>query len=444
VSNTTRTDNDQHDGGLFSMVEIAIVASGTRGDVQPYVALGRGLKNAGYHVRLLTNDSFESLVTEAGLTFCSTGESVEALLQNEEWRKTVESGNFMSILLRMRSEMQRGGAEIARRLPGLLNGSDLIVTGTSGMTGVFSVADMLKIPVIEAHVVPFTPTHEFPSPLTPRLPFGRALNWWSFHLMRQMMWQTLRVGDVATREVLGLEKPSLWRLPSSPSGAQAPILYGYSPHVLPRPRDWPEHEYVTGYWFLDAPSGWTPPADLMAFLEAGEPPVYIGFGSMGSRNPEVAGRIALEALERSGQRGILATGWGGLRPSNVPKNVHLISSIPHTWLFSRMAAVVHHGGAGTTAAGLRAGVPSIVVPFMADQPFWGKRVADLGVGPQPIPKKQLSGKRLAEAISEAVSNTGMRQRAHALGQNIRAEDGIAASVAIVERFIQQRALARVY
>ncbi len=416
------------------MTEISIVASGTRGDVQPYVALGKGLKDAGYNVRLLTNENFESLVTDAGLAFCSTGQSIEAVLQSDEWRKVVESGNFLAILSRMRTEMKRAAAGIAGRMPDLLKGSDLIVTGTSGMTGIFSIADMLKIPVIQAYVFPFTPTEEFPSPLVPKLPFGGALNKLSFHAMRQMFWQSSKVGDATTRQVLGMGKGSFWGPYQSLARSQSPVLYGYSPHVLPRPHDWAENYNVTGYWFLDAPNDWTPPPDLVEFLDAGEPPVYIGFGSMGSRNPQEAGQIALEALKQSGQRGILASGWGGLKPTDLPKTVHLISSIPHSWLFPRMAAVVHHGGAGTTAAGLRAGVPSVIVPFFGDQPFWGRRVADLGVGPIPIPRKKLTAKRLAEAITECISNASMRHKAAALGNEIRAEDGIGAAVRLVEDF----------
>jgi len=154
---------------------------------------------------------------------------------------------------------------------------------------------------------------------------------------------------------------------------------------------------------------------------------------MGSRNPEEAGAIALEALARSGQRGILATGWGGLNPSDLPATVHLISAIPHSWLFPRVAAAIHHGGAGTTAAGLRAGIPNIVVSFMADQPFWGRRVAELGAGPAPIPRMALTGQRLADAITQAVSNTNMQRKARELGVAIQAERGIANAVALVNR-----------
>jgi sterol 3beta-glucosyltransferase len=417
-------------------VEIAIVASGTRGDVQPYVALGSGLKAAGYNVRVLTSENFESLVAGAGLGFASTGENIEDIIQSEEWRKTTESGNFLAILARMQSEMKRHAANVAQKLPALVEGSGLILAGT-GILSAYSLAEKFNIPIIQAYVFPFTPTTEFSAPVVAKLPLG-ALNRLSFHLLRQMFWQSSKAVDVAIRQALNMSKAPFWGPYRTLNQNHVPALYGYSRYVLPRPHDWPDNHLVTGYWFLDPPDGWTPPPDLVDFLNAGEPPVYIGFGSMGSRNPEEAGAIALEALKRTRQRGVLASGWGGLKASDLPDTVHLISSIPHRWLFPRMKAVVHHGGAGTTAAGLGAGVPSVIIPFMGDQPFWGKRVAELGVGPAPIPRKRLTGEQLADAIEEAVSNTAMRQRAAELGEKIRAEAGIDNAVALIEQYTRQR------
>ncbi|HEY1012134.1 MAG TPA: glycosyltransferase, partial [Herpetosiphonaceae bacterium] len=377
------------------MTTITILASGTRGDVQPYLALGAGLKRAGYEIRMLASDDFAPLAAEAGLAFRSTGESVEAMLQSEEWRAVAESGNFLRILGRMRAEMRRRGGEAAARLPELLDGTDLLLAGMGGLGGGFAIARQRGIPILQAYLFPFAPTSQFASPLAPRLSLGGPLNRLSFSATRQLFWQTSKLPDQLIRRQLGMVR--------GPFGGpfreldRLPALYGYSPAVLPRPADWPERFRVAGYWFLDEPAGWAPPPALEAFLDAGEPPVYIGFGSMGSRDPREAGRIALEALALTGQRGILAAGWGGLTLDDLPDNVHLISSIYHSWLFPRMRAVVHHGGAGTTAAGLRAGAPSVIVPFMGDQPFWGRRVADLGAGPAPIPRKQLTAERLAAA-----------------------------------------------
>lgn len=411
---------------------ISIIASGSRGDVQPYIALGQGLQNAGHPVRILANDGFDTLVAENGLDFASIGPNLDASLQSEEWRSVLESSNFIAILGKMRAEMARHAEVVAQRLPPLLADNDLIVAGMAGMTGGVVAAQRFNIPFIQAYVFPFTPTRAFPSPLVPNLPLGALLNALSFHVTHQLFWQNSNAADKAVRKAMGMDPPPFWGPFRSLRRERVPALYGYSRHVLPRPGDWPDNHLVTGYWFVDPPDSWTPPAELVDFLNAGAPPVYIGFGSMMSRSPAEAGEIALKALAQSGQRGILSAGWGGLQADDLPDTVHMVGSLPHSWLFPRMAAVVHHGGAGTTAAGLRAGVPSIVVPFMGDQPFWGKRVADLGVGPAPIPRKKLTADKLARAISIAVSDTTMRQRAADLGARIRAEDGITAAVAQIE------------
>ncbi len=188
------------------------------------------------------------------------------------------------------------------------------------------------------------------------------------------------------------------------------MLSAYSPSIIPHPADWPDSVHITGYFFADTQADWQPSPELEAFLEAGDPPVYIGFGSMAGRDPEQFARLILEALAKSGQRGLLLTGWGGLHPESVPDNVFVVDSAPHSWLFPRMAAVVHHGGAGTTAEGLRAGVPSVIVPFILDQPFWGARIKALGLGPDPIPQKNLTADRLANAIKLAVTNSDMKTR----------------------------------
>jgi sterol 3beta-glucosyltransferase len=414
-------------------MQITIHAPGSRGDVQPYIALGKGLKDAGYAVRVLTTDDFQALTEEAGLAFCSIGENLQDRLQSDEWRGVTESGNFLKILAKMREASAEQAAIFARTIPALIEGSDLVIAGLGGVLGSFSVAEMLHIPILPVFYVPFTPTRAFTAPLVPALP--AALNKASFHITRQMFWQTQKTSDVIARRELGLPKPPFWGPFRALDEQRIPTLFGYSPSVLPHPADWPDHITVTGYYFLDAAEDWTPPADLLTFLDAGDPPVYIGFGSMSSKNPEEAGRIALDALARSGQRGIIAAGWGGLSQTDLPDSVFMIDHMPHSWLFPRMAAVVHHGGAGTTAAGLRAGGPSIVVPFMGDQPFWGRRVFELGVGPKPIPRKRLTADRLAAAISQAVSDTTMQQKAAELGERIRAEDGIGQAVAVVHRLM---------
>ena len=215
------------------------------------------------------------------------------------------------------------------------------------------------------------------------------------------------------------------------------MLNGFSEHVVPRPADWGPNVHVTGYWFPEE-EGWLPPEDLCRFIDAGSPPVFIGFGSMPVRKPEETTALLLEAIARSGVRAVLHRGWAGVGGEAPPESVFQIDYAPYGWLFPRMAAIVHHGGSGTTAAALHAGVPSIVVPFLFDQFYWGRRVADLGVGPRPIPFKQLTAEGLAEAMRVATTDPAMRERATALGAKIGAEDGLRAAVDVIHRVLDEQ------
>ncbi len=417
-------------------MQVTIIAGGSRGDVQPYVALGKGLKEAGHTVRVLATQDFQDLITTYGLEFFDMGGGVKLLAQSQI-QDIVEQGNLLKIL----AVTGQGAQQLARQtaVSGLVacQGSDLILAGFGGLSNGLALAEKLGIPFLQAYLMPFTPTREFPSVLMPPFPQTPLTSWTnglSHRLTQQMMWQMLRVADNQARtQVLQMAPAPFWGPFASLQRQTQPILYGYSPQVIPPPTDWTDFIHVTGYWFLEPPGGWEPPGDLLNFLQAGPPPVYVGFGSMPSRKPEETTALVLQALARTGQRAVLASGWGGLKKEHFPETVFMIGSMPHSWLFPKMAAVVHHGGAGTTGAGLSAGIPSIVTPFFGDQPFWGRRVSELGVGPKPIPRQRLSVETLAEAIQRAVSDTAMRKNASHLGERIRAENGIARAVTVIEQ-----------
>jgi UDP:flavonoid glycosyltransferase YjiC (YdhE family) len=380
------------------------------------------------------------LVQAQGLAFWPLKGSVQAIAQSPEIRERVERGRFLALLGQMAQAAKQAAAHLAEDGLAACRGMDLAIAGLGGLYVGIAIGEKLGIPLLQAHYAPFTPTRAFPSVLSPQLPawFGGLLHRLSHDLFRQVMWQSFRAADkIARQRVLGLPPAPFWGPYQADPIQGMPVLYGYSPSVLPPPPDWPDSVHVTGYWFLDPEGDWTPPRALVAFLEAGPPPVYVGFGSMSQRKPQETADLVLQALVQADQRGILLSGWSGLHQIETPDTVYMIHSIPHAWLFPRVAAVVHHGGAGTTAAGLRAGVPSIIVPFFGDQPFWGQRVAQLGVGPAPIPRKKLTAERLAQAIHQAVSDQGMRQRAALLGQQIREEDGIARAVAVVQQIAQR-------
>lgn len=424
-------------------MRIAIVALGTQGDVQPYIALGEGLKKAGNVVRLLTHENFDVLVNSHGLEFWPIKGNVQDIIQNEEMREVIEKGNFLTVTLKMMEQGTQLAIDGAEQGLAACEGMDMVLAGMGGLYLGLSLAEKFGLPFVQAYVVPFTPTKAFPSVLLPQFVsrFGGSFNRLSHHLTQQFVWQPVRSGNKQARQqVLDLPPIPFWGPYNADVLRQYPILYGFSPSVIPKPSDWDNNIHITGYWFLDSASDWTPPSDLMAFLEDGPPPVYIGFGSMSNQDPAETTNLCLEALARTQQRGIMLSGWGGLSKENLPDTVFMANSIPHSWLFQRVGAVVHHGGAGTTAAGLRAGVPSILIPFGADQSFWGERVAQLGVGPQPIPRKKLTVERLTEAIQKAITDQTMRQRAADLGSKIQAENGIARAVAIVQDIEKRRAI----
>jgi sterol 3beta-glucosyltransferase len=415
-------------------MRIAMIASGSQGDVQPYIALGKGLLDAGHAVRLLTHDTYEKSVRSYGLDFYALQGNPQEVMETEEMRKLLEKGNFLAINAHTSKLVKEAAQHWAK-------------DGVGGLFVASALAEKLTIPLLQAYLFPFTPTREFPTALAPKsvAQFGGSANRLSHQLFRQMMWQSSRAADNLVRKnVLDLPAAPFFGPYTSPRFQQLPVLYGFSPSVLPQPADW-QNTKVTGYWFLEAATDWTPPQALTNFLQNGSPPVYIGFGSMGSRNPEETANLVLQALEKTKQRAILLSGWSGMQKENMPDSVFLVNSVPHSWLFLRVAAVVHHGGAGTTAAGLRAGVPSAVIPFFGDQPFWGERIAALGVGPKPIPRKQLTVENLANAIQTVVTDQTMRQRAAALGKKIQAENGIAKAVAVISQIekrgvVDQRSL----
>jgi sterol 3beta-glucosyltransferase len=404
-------------------MRVVIVTLGTRGDVQPYIALGCGLQSSGHTVTLATTDEFETLVKDYGLLF--------ACLRGDFLRAAQASGG-RGISLKLVRQWITMARETLDDEWTTAQDAEIYIYNPAALGG-YHVAEKLGVPAFAAFPTPlYTPTREFPSPFFPVQnlgPFNKASHQLLAKIGPAMYGRPVREWR---REVLGLppaKGESLLR------GRPIPMLYAYSKAVVPRPADWGEHVAVTGYWFLDAPPDWHPPPDLVKFLADGPPPVYIGFGSMFMAGGAQTTALVLRALELSGQRGVIATGWGGLTAETAPAHVHFLEAVPHDWLFPQVAAVVHHGGAGTTGAGLRAGRPTVVCPLVGDQPFWGRRVVELGVGPAPLPKSKLSAKRLAEAITRAVTDNAVRQRAAALGQVIRAENGVDRAVAHLNRHL---------
>lgn len=422
-------------------MHIFILTLGTRGDVQPYVALGRGLIKAGHQVTICTSSSFEGFITENELHYGYMNNEILKLIDSDAGRDAVESsGGFlgwiktMIVLTKQIKPLQQ--MMIADAWESAVKARpDLIIYHPKAMAGPH-MAEKMDIPRIMSVPLPiFTPTAEFPSMVFPNLKLGGWYNRLTYSLSVKLAWMQYRGIINPWREsTLGLPPAArAFDEMKLADGRPTPTLYPYSEHVVARPHDWPASTVAPGYWFLDRPQTWQPTDDLQAFLDAGEPPVYIGFGSMAGRDAAKKAQAAIGALQKTGQRGIIATGWGGMSTGNLPGSIFKITAVSHEWLFERVKAVVHHGGAGTTAAGLRAGKPTVICPFFGDQPFWGRRVAELGVGAEPIPQKKLKAGNLATAIDQVTSNAAIKQRAEALGEKVRSEDGIARGIDYLTR-----------
>jgi sterol 3beta-glucosyltransferase len=418
-------------------VRLTIATAGSRGDVQPYVALGLGLQAAGHQVNIAAEVPFKQFVTDHGLAFAPLHRDTRAAFSDcvdrvdtppamLHWLKahyTPDRVYFEDLLLAMR-------------------GSDAALLSFLAFPAVH-VAEALGIPWLGAFLQPWTPSRAFSWALPVHLPgwlpesVRGEINWWSGRSVSALMLRVMREAvDVGRREVLGLPPVSVDDYLAYGS-AHMPAIYGYSRHLVPAQPAWTPNQRVTGFWFLQS-NGWSPPAALERFLAEGEAPVVVGFGSMADCDAQHTTSIVMEALDQVGARGILLGGWAGLgEGQRLPKSVLRLEEAPHNWLLPRAAAIVHHGGAGTTAAALRAGIVAVTVPFFGDQAFWGQRVEALGAGPAPIKRSRLTTGRLVRALKEALA-PDKKECASLAGEKIRTEDGVRQAVAAVEELLDRR------
>lgn len=418
---------------LAPAMRVTLLAPGSRGDVQPYVALGVGLARAGHAARVVTTMDHEALVRAHGLEVAVVPVSVQAALAGASTAKAVEGGGTVASFREFARIAQKASRALAEVGLEASRDADVVVTGFSAAFLADGIARRLGRPLVQAYNVPLTPTAAFPGALV-GLDFGPASRRLGHALTRQALWLTGRqAANRALVEVLGQPPAPLLVGNRFPGLVEGPVLYGLSTAFLPRGPEWGDDVEVTGFWFADAPGDFSPPPALEAFLADGPPPVCLGFGSMSHTDAQATTGLVLDAVKQAQVRAVLLSGWGGLASATLPRDVYAVEGLPHDWLYPRCRAVVHHGGGGTTAAGLRAGVPAVVVPFHGDQPFWAKRVHAAGVGPRPIPRTRLAAKGLAEALREATQDEAMARRAQELGEAIRAEDGVGRAVAAIER-----------
>jgi UDP:flavonoid glycosyltransferase YjiC (YdhE family) len=426
------------EGARMSLV--TILAFGSTGDTRPMVALGHALRVRGMHVRVLAPDCYGPLVHGAGLEHAPLAVDPMEILRSPEGQALLATRNPVSLARGFQRIVRPRAEEFLDEALEATKGSDAVLGPATGFVG-YHVGQYLGIPTALLHLQPGEPTRTAANPLVAAgRDLGGPLNRASYEVLEQLAWLAQRpIVNRWRRERLGLRP-----IPASGPFRLArrermPVLAGYSAAVCPAPPDWPDTVVQTGWWFLDGADPADPappdvPAALVRFLAAGPPPVCVGFGSMVPADPERTWTVVRAALRRAGVRGVLLgdPGTAGLHEAD---GVVVVPWVDHGWLFPRTAAVVHHGGAGTTGAALRAGVPSVVCPFFSDQPFWAARVARLNAGPAPLPIKRLTAVALAARIRRALGDASMRADAAALGERIRDEDGVTAAASWVEQWL---------
>lgn len=414
-------------------MHITIFVYGTWGDIRPHVVLGMALQQAGHTVQVVASPGYEAWVRARGLGHYPLTTDVNTFAKENA---ALMDAGIVRQLQTVRTQLNPIFMQMGLEVLEATRNSDVLMTVEFGAALLFDVLRVNKLRTILINPAPLNPTREFATAMPPApnwFPFPQWYNRMSYTLLQRIGWSTLAgARNQLAAKHLGLSRSKFKDFQAML--AATPALTTVSRHVVQRPVDWAEHFQVTGYLFDDDPD-WTPPQDLSDFLAAGEAPVYIGFGSMPDSKPEATTQTIINAVQQTGKRAVLLTGWAGLGAEAVPENIHILKYAPHSWLFPKMAAVVHHGGAGTTAAGFRAGVPTVIVPHNGDQPYWGRTVKNLGVGTAPIPRKKLTADKLAAAIREATNAPDMRESATALAQKIAAEDGIGEAVAFVRKFL---------
>ncbi|WHY01703.1 glycosyltransferase [Neobacillus sp. DY30] len=408
---------------------ITILCSGSRGDFQPYIALAQELKKLGKDVRITASKSFESFIRSYGIDVYPIEADIETMKVDPKLLKAAGSSDNPLKMLLTFNKMKEYGIYMVNDYYSACEGSELIIYHPGCTIGYFA-AQKFGIPSVLASPFPMHKTKEYLSVVMYGKTNSNALTKKvSYAMIQGMLWMASK------DSVKGFWKKNFGKTPDNfgcpferHTDKKHPAIVSCSNFVFKRPDDWNEYIHQSGYWFVEEPVEYTPNDELADFLDSGDKPVYIGFGSMTSlEKHEGLAEMIVEAIVKTGKRGIIS-GMGKL--SNLPKNIIAIDSIPHSWLFERVSAVCHHGGAGTTAAGFKAGVPSIIVPFSNDQFAWAHRAYDLGVGAKPIPKRKLSSAKLADAIEFALTDK-IVANARTLGKNIATEQGAAECAKII-------------
>lgn len=410
-------------------MKITILTYGSRGDIQPFIPLSLGLLARGHSVKLAAPSRFKSLVEEHGIQFVPLAGEPEDLS-----RRLNDAGyNFIKMIRDLMDHAVEIGEAVLRQTEDACSDADLIIHTFMHAVGAHTLAREKNIPDIHIQLFPmFTPTGDYPNVTLPDLGL-RSLNRFSHELSQKITMWSSRIGFQRVRRLAGLPKRKLYSpFDNGPFRSRTPILCAWSPIVIPPSSEWLSNVHVTGYYFSTSDDSYQPSDDLKDFLRDGPPPICVSFGSMIHRDAQRIDATIRDALKRTNHRSIILSGWNSVG-SRSSDSILYLAAAPHQWLFPRCKMVIHHGGAGTTSAGLRAGIPNIVIPFAADQPFWGRRVYAMGAGPMPIHVQDLSVENLTMAIVYA-ENNDLYKRVQAVGQKLKSENGVQLSIDLIEKY----------
>ena len=414
-------------------MHIHMVAIGSTGDVRPYVLLGKELRRRGHEVTIVAFANFAAMAEEAGLGFYPLAGDVMDFME-----RIMKPGVVGAKFLRQVEQSLRDVAPVLLRdLMEAFRGADAMICTFFGST-YYSVAEKYGIPVVQTQYFPMDPNRQMPISSAPAWKLGPAWNLATYRLGYLLIHLLEHRYLTAWREENHVTVPRIHGGPDYTLGGHTiPVIYAISPLVLPRPAQWGRNIHMSGFWVDEEAKPFVPPRELADFLAAGEKPVYIGFGSMVSGNMRKTFDVVMKAVRAAGLRVILDNGWSGAGLAGASNVFTLSSFVPHDWLFPQMRAVVHHGGAGTTAAGLRAGCPTLVIPFGGDQPFWGSRVWALCCGPKPICRENLTVSRLTRALVDLTHHEAYARAAQDLGAGLRQEHGIITAADLVEQEVRR-------
>jgi len=413
-------------------MRITMICIGSTGDVRPYIVLGRELKARGHQITICAFQAFESTVRSEGLRFKGITGDVKTMMGN-----LMNGSTGVSFLKQVRDTLVDFIDPFLADLEAACEDAEAIIGTYLGQ--IFqSLAEVRHIPYIQTHYFMMDKNPEAPITSAPgQRAGGKAWNLMSYELGYFIVSAMEKYYLADWREKRGMSPRKLEGSPRYElNGHTIPVLYAISPLVMPRPANWGENIHMTGFWRDERDVDFTPSPELAGFLAAGDKPIYIGFGSMVSGDMGETLSIVMDAIRESGVRAILSRGWGGMDIPEDP-NVFAADFVPHDWLFQHVAGVVHHGGAGTTAAGIQAGCPTLVVPFGGDQPFWAQRVQDLGIGPKAIPRDKLTVSRLSKALTELTTTKKYRVAARELGERLCLEKGAVTAANIVEHELRK-------